>query len=73
MELEQKKNEELARQKEELEEVFRKTVKRANKAVQDKDYEEAITAYKEALKIHPDDEWCLARLKIAEYQAQIKR
>ena len=61
------------KQKEDQEEAFKKAVAKGNSAITNKNYSEAVTAYKEALAIHPEDEWSLARLKIAEYQMGLNK
>lgn len=45
----------------------------ADKAITDKKYDEAKSAYSKALKIHPDNKYALQRFKIATYQFQLQK
>lgn len=57
----------------ESERKFNKQVEMGDEAIKDKRYSDAYVAYKEALSIHPNDEWCLARVKIAKYQMELQK
>ena len=58
---------------EERERRYIATLTRADKAVTDKNYVEAASAYTEALGVHPDNEYAKRRLEIISYQLEIEK
>ena len=58
------------KKKEEEERRFSDVLTRADKAVTDKKYDDAKSAYTEALTIHPNNEYAKRRLEIISYQLE---
>ena len=58
------------RKREQEEQQYRDALTRADKAVTDKKYDEALTAYTEALSIHPGNEYAKRRLEIVSFQLE---
>jgi len=56
------------RKKAELEKRFQNLLEKAEIAAKDKNYQEALAAYKEALVIHAENDYVIARVKIMEFQ-----
>ncbi|MEO6454154.1 MAG: hypothetical protein ABIN97_08790, partial [Ginsengibacter sp.] len=56
--------------KEEEERRYSSALMRADKAVADKKYDDAKSAYNEALSIHPENEYAKKRLEIVSYQLE---
>jgi tetratricopeptide (TPR) repeat protein len=53
-----------------LETKFNNAMERADIAVKEKRYEDALAAYKEALTVHPDSQYAIDRAKILAYQVE---
>ena len=53
-----------------LETKFNNAMARADIAVKEKRYEDALAAYKEALTVHPDNQYAIDRAKILAYQVE---
>ena len=53
-----------------LEAKFNNAMARADKAVKEKRYKEALAAYKEALTVHPNNQYAIDRAKILAYQVE---
>lgn len=66
-EAEDKINEEIRRKKE-IELKYQNALEKADEAVKNKKYEEALTFYNEALVIHPENDYAKSRAKIMEFQ-----
>lgn len=61
------------KKKQENEEQYNSAITSADKAVTDKRYDDAKSAYEEALSIHPDNEYAKRRLEIISYQLEKAR
>jgi tetratricopeptide (TPR) repeat protein len=72
-ETEDKINEEIRRKKE-LELKFQNAITKADEAVKNKNYVDALAMYNEALSIHPENDYAKSRAKIMEFQvSQLKK
>jgi hypothetical protein len=61
------------RKKEEREQQHNDAISRGDKAVKENRYDDAKSAYEEALSIHPEDEYAKRRLSIISYQIEKAR
>jgi len=61
------------RKREEKERQYSDALTRGDKAVTDKKYDDAKSAYTEALTIHPENEYAKRRLEISSYQLEKAR
>ena len=72
-ETEERINEEI-RKKKEMELKYQNALTKADEAVKNKKYEEALSFYNEALSIHPENDYAKSRAKIMEFQvSQLKK
>ena len=61
------------RKREQKEQQYKDALTRADKAVTDKKYDDALAAYTEALNIHPENEYAKRRLEIISFQVEKAR
>ncbi len=52
---------------------FNNAIAKADIAVKEKRYEDALASYKEALSIHPDNQYAIDRVKILDYQLSLQK
>ncbi|MEO8961529.1 MAG: hypothetical protein ABI325_06595 [Ginsengibacter sp.] len=73
IEAEEKKKIEAELKEQQLENDYRNSISIADKAMKDKKFDEAKSAYSKALKIQPDNDYAMQRFKIASYQYELQK